>query len=92
VANHLSAKKRIRQTERRTEVNRARVSRIRTYIRKVERALADSDAAAARAAFNEAEPEIMRGASKGVLHGNTASRKVSRLAKRVGALETSANS
>lgn len=84
----MSAKKRIRQTERRTERNKARISRIRTFVRKVERALADSNAEAAKAAFLEAEPEIMRGASKGVMHANTASRKVSRLAKRVNALQS----
>jgi len=86
MANTPSAKKRIRQTERRTAVNKARKSRIRTYVRKVEEAIEAGDAAAARAAFLAAEPELMRGANKGVVHKNTASRKVSRLAQRVKAL------
>ncbi len=86
MAHHKSAKKRIRQTETRTEVNRARVSRIRTYVKKVELALATGDKAAAQEAFNAAEPELMSGVSKGVIHKNTASRKVSRLAARVNAL------
>lgn len=83
MAHHASAKKRIRQTERRTEVNRARTSRIRSYVKKVELAIAGGDQDAARAALAVAEPELMRGAQCGVLHDNTASRKVSRLAKRV---------
>ena len=83
MAHHQSAKKRIRQTERRTEVNRARVSRIRTYVKQVELAIASGDAAAAKVAFQAAEPELMQGVQAGVLHKNTASRKVSRLAHRV---------
>ena len=83
MAHHQSAKKRIRQTESRTEVNRARVSRIRTYVKQVEVAIASGDAAAAKAAFLAAEPELVRGVQAGVLHKNTASRKVSRLAYRV---------
>ncbi len=83
MAHHISAKKRIRQTERRTEVNRARVSRIRTQVKKVELAIAAGDAEAAKAALLVAEPELMKGAQAGVLHKNTASRKVSRLAARV---------
>lgn len=83
MAHHISAKKRIRQTERRTEVNRARVSRIRTQVKKVELAIASGDAAAAKAAFLAAEPELMAGAQSGLLHKNTASRKVSRLSARV---------
>ncbi|MGE5548837.1 MAG: 30S ribosomal protein S20 [Solirubrobacterales bacterium] len=83
MAHHISAKKRIRQTERRTEVNRARVSRIRTQVKKVELAIASGDAAAAKAALLVAEPELMKGAQAGVLHKNTASRKVARLAARV---------
>ncbi|WP_439816122.1 30S ribosomal protein S20 [Zavarzinia sp. CC-PAN008] len=86
MANTESAKKRVRSNERRTAVNRARVSRIRTFIKKVEAALATGDAGAAREALRAAEPEIMRGVTRGVLHQNTASRKVSRLAKRVKAL------
>jgi small subunit ribosomal protein S20 len=83
MAHHKSAKKRIRQTERRTEVNGARVSRIRTFVKKVELAIASGDAAAAKSAFLAAEPQLMRGVQAGVLHKNTASRKVSRLAARV---------
>lgn len=86
MANHKSAEKRIRQTERRTEVNRARVSRIRTFVKKVETAIASGDKAAADAALREAQPEMMRGASKGVLHKNTVSRKLSRLSSRIKAL------
>ena len=83
MAHHKSAKKRIRQTERRTEVNRARVSRIRTFVKKVELAIAAGDAEAAKIALREAEPQMMRGVQAGVLHKNTASRKVSRLSARV---------
>ncbi len=90
MANTPSARKRIRQTQRRTAVNAARKSRIRTYLRKVESALASGDAAAAQEAFRAAQPEIMRGVTKGVLHKNTASRKVSRLASRVKALSAPA--
>ncbi|MEM6438518.1 MAG: 30S ribosomal protein S20 [Pseudomonadota bacterium] len=86
MANSPSARKRIRQTERRTEVNKARRSRIRTFLRKVEEAIASGDAAAAAAALKAAQPEIMRGVTKGVIHKNAASRKVSRLAHRVKAL------
>ncbi len=83
MANTPSARKRIRQIARRTEVNTARRSRIRTFMRKVEEAIRSGDQAQARDALREAQPEIMRGVSKGVLHANTASRKVSRLAQRV---------
>ena len=83
MAHHKSAKKRIRQTERRTEVNRARVSRIRTFVKKVELAINSGDSAAAQAALKDAQPELMKGAQAGVLHKNTASRKVSRLCARV---------
>ncbi|WP_119680132.1 30S ribosomal protein S20 [Indioceanicola profundi] len=86
MANHKSAEKRIRQTERRTEVNRARISRIRTFLKKVETAIASGDKSAANAAFREAQPELMRGVSKGVLHKNTVSRKLSRLSGRIKAL------
>lgn len=86
MANSPSAKKRMRQIERRTEVNTARRSRIKTFIRKVEEAIASGDAAKAKTALQSAEPEIMRGANKGVLHANTASRKVSRLSARVRSL------
>jgi len=86
MANSPQARKRIRQTERRTEVNRARRSRIRTYVRAVEEALASGDKAAATAALKIAEPEIQRGVTKGVLHKNTASRKVAQLSSKVAAL------
>lgn len=86
MAHHSSAKKRIRQTERRTEVNRARISRIRTFVKKVEAALASGDKAAAATALQAAQPELARGVAKGVLHKNTASRKFARLTKRVSAL------
>ncbi|MEM8753104.1 MAG: 30S ribosomal protein S20 [Pseudomonadota bacterium] len=86
MANSPSAKKRVRQIERRTAVNTARRSRIKTFVRKVEEAIASGDAAAAKSALQAAQPEIMRGATKGVLHRNTASRKVSRLAARVKAI------
>jgi small subunit ribosomal protein S20 len=83
MAHHQSAKKRIRQTERRTEVNRARVSRIRTYVKQVELAIASGDAEAAKAALHAAEPEMIKGVQAGVIHKNTACRKVSRLSYRV---------
>ena len=86
MANTPQSKKRARQTERRTEVNKARRSRIRTFIRKVEEAIASGNAAAAADALRAAQPELMRGVSKGVVHKNTASRKMSRLAARVKAL------
>ncbi len=86
MANSPSSKKRARQTERRTEVNKARRSRMRTYVRKVEEAISSGDKAAAAEALRLAQPEIMRSVSKGILHKNTASRKVSRLAGRVNVL------
>ncbi|MFO1243096.1 MAG: 30S ribosomal protein S20 [Rickettsiales bacterium] len=86
MANHKSAEKRIRQTARRTEENRARTSRIRTFIRKVEDAVKAGDKNLAKKMFEQAEPEIMRGVTKGVLKQGTASRKVSRLSARIKAL------
>lgn len=86
MANTPSAKKRVRQIARRTEVNTARRSRLRTFIRKVEAAIATGDRKAAEAALSEAQPELMRGAAKGVLHRNTASRKISRLHQRINQL------
>ena len=83
MAHHRSAKKRIRQTVKRTAINRARTSRIRTYIKKVEQALASGDREAAEGALRIAEPEIRRGVTKGVLKLNTASRRISRLARKV---------
>ena len=81
MAHHRSAQKRIRQTEKRTAVNRSRKSRIKTFIRKVEDAVAQGNYDAARAAFAAAEPEIRRGVTKGVIHLNTASRRISRLSR-----------
>ena len=86
MANTPSAKKATRKIAARTEVNKSRRSRVRNFVRKVEEALATGDQAAAQAAFTAAQPELMRAATKGVLHKNTASRKVSRLASRVKAL------
>lgn len=86
MANSPQAKKRARQIARRTAVNKSRRSRVRTFIRKVEEAIASGDQAAANAALKVAQPEIMRGATKGVLHANTASRKVARLNSRIRAL------
>lgn len=86
MANHKSAEKRIRQTERRTAINRARVSRVRTFIKKVEVAIQSGDKAAASEAFRLAQPEMMRGVTKGVLHKNTVSRKLSRLSHRIKSL------
>lgn len=86
MANTASAKKAARKIARREAVNRARRSRVRTFIRKVEEAIASGNREGALQAFAAAEPEIMRAAGKGVLHKNTASRKVSRLAARVRAV------
>ena len=78
-----SAKKRVRTTAKRTAINTARRTRVRGFIRKVEEAISSGDPKAALAALKAAEPEIMRGVSKGILHKNTGARKVSRLTKRV---------
>jgi small subunit ribosomal protein S20 len=86
MANHKSAKKCIRQIETRTAMNRNRVSRIRTYVKKAEVAITAGGKEDATAALRIAEKEIMRGVSKGVIHKNTAARKVSRLAKRIKAI------
>ncbi|WP_179378356.1 30S ribosomal protein S20 [Jannaschia marina] len=87
MANSPQAKKRARQNERRFAVNKARRSRIRTFLRKVEEAIASGDQTAAAAAVKEAQPELMRGVSKGVFHKNTAARKMSRLTARVKAMQ-----
>ena len=87
MANTKSAKKATRAAARKTEINKNRVSRIRTTVRKVEEAIASGSKSAAETALKAAQPELMRGAQKGVLHKNTASRKVSRLASRVRALK-----
>ena len=86
MANNPGAKKRIRQTARRTAVNRMRLSRIRTEVRKVERAIAAGDAEAARNAFQQAQPTLMGGVNKGVVHRNMVARKLSRLSRRIKAL------
>jgi small subunit ribosomal protein S20 len=83
MANTIQSKKRARQNEKRYAVNKARRSRIRTYLRKVEEAIASGDKDAATAALRAAQPELMRGVTKGVFHKNTAARKMSRLSARV---------
>ena len=86
MANTPQSKKRARQNDTRLAVNKARRSRIRTYLRKVEEAIASGDKSAAEAALREAQPELMRGVTKGVFHKNTAARKMSRLSSRVKAI------
>jgi small subunit ribosomal protein S20 len=86
MANTIQSKKRARQNDKREAVNRARRSRIRTFLRKVEEAIASGDQEAATNALRAAQPELMRGVSKGVFHKNTASRKMSRLSSRVKAI------
>jgi small subunit ribosomal protein S20 len=86
MANTPQAKKRIRRNTRRTEINGARVSRIRTFVKQLETALAAGDKDQAKAAMQKVQPEIARGVAKGVVHKNTAARKISRLTKRVAAL------
>jgi small subunit ribosomal protein S20 len=86
MANTPQAKKRIRRNAKRAAVNGARVSRIRTFIKAVESALASGDKATAADALKKAQPELARGVARGVLHKNTASRKFSRLTKRVSSL------
>jgi len=83
MANHKSAEKRARQTVRRTEVNAARRSRVRSFVKTVEDAIKTGNKATAMDALKAAQPEIQRGVSKGVVHRNTASRKISRLAQRI---------
>lgn len=83
MAHSRSAKKRIRQTERRTIANRSRTSRIRTYMKRVETALAGTDKNAAQEAFAAVQPELMRGVSRGIVHRNMVARKLSRLSKRI---------
>lgn len=86
MANTKSAKKAIRKIDRKTAVNKNRRSRMRTFIRRVEEAIASGDQEGARAALVNAQPEIMRSAQKGILHRNSAARKISRLSKQVKAL------
>jgi len=84
--HHKSAEKRLRQSEKRTAVNRARMSRVRTYVKKVETAIDSGDKAAAQTAFETAQPELHRATTKGVMHRNTVARKLSRLAARINGL------
>ena len=86
MANTPQAKKRIRRNNTRAEINTNRVSRIRSFLKKVETAIAGGDKTAAAEALKAAQPELARGVARGVLHKNTASRKMSRLSKRVAAL------
>jgi len=86
MANTVSAKKAVRKTERRTAVNKNRRTRVRSYVRKVEEAIASGDKAAASEALKAAQPEMMRAVTKGVMHKNTVSRKISRLSSRVKAI------
>lgn len=86
MANTPQAKKRIRRNANRAQINGARMSRIRSFVKKVELALAGGDKQAAAEALKAAQPELARGVARGVLHKNTASRKMSRLTKRVAAL------
>jgi len=86
MAHHKSAKKSIRQTERRTDINRARMSRVRSFIKKVETAISTGNKQVAADALKAAQPEIHRGVRAGVLHRNTAARKLSRLSARIKAL------
>ena len=86
MANTPQAKKRIRRNDRRAEINGARVSRIRTFVKQVEAALESGDKAQAEAAIRKVQPEMARGVAKGVFHKNTAARKFSRLTRRIAAL------
>ena len=86
MANTPQAKKRIRRNDRRAEINGARVSRIRSFLKKVELAIEGGDKKVAAEALHSAKPELARGVARGVLHKNTASRKMSRLSKRVAAM------
>ena len=86
MANTDSARKRIRQTEKRTARNKARKSRVRTFVRSLEEAIAKGDKAAAQEAFRAAQPEMQRAVTTGTLHANTVSRKISRLSARVKSL------
>jgi len=88
MANTASARKRVRQTLKRTERNRARKSRMRTFVKKVEAAIAGGDRAVAVEALRVAQPELQRAATKGVVHRNTVSRKLSRLSARIKAMQS----
>lgn len=89
MANTASARKRIRQTLRRTERNQARKSRMRTFIKKVEAAITGGDKAVAAEALRAAQPEMQRAAGKGVIHANTVARRLSRMSARIKAMPTS---
>jgi len=84
--HHQSAEKRLRQTQKRTAINRSRLSRVRTFVKKVETAIATGDKDTAQSAFQIAQPELHRATTKGVMHKNTVARKLSRLAARINAL------
>ena len=86
MAHHKSAKKRIRRNAKRAEINRSRISRVRSFVKKVESAIAEGNKDSAAEALRAAQPELHRGAQKGVLHQNTASRKISRLSARIKAM------
>jgi small subunit ribosomal protein S20 len=86
MAHHLSAKKRIRRNEKRRVINHARIARVRTFVKRVESAIASGDRNAASAAFKLAQPEMHRGVTRGVLHKNTVARKLSRLSRRIKAM------
>jgi small subunit ribosomal protein S20 len=90
MANHKSSKKRIRRNDRRNDINGSRMSRIRTFLKRVEGALSEGDVGAADTALKNVTPEIYRGVSKGLLHKNTAARKMSRLSARIKALKNAA--
>ena len=83
MANTAQSKKRARQNEKRSAVNKSRRSRIRTFLRKVEEAISNGDKGAASAALTAVQPELMKGVSKGIFHKNTAARKMSRLSSRI---------
>jgi len=86
MANTPQAKKRILRNAKRAEINGSRLSRIRSFVKKVETALASGDKQAAQTALQQAQPELARGVARGVMHRNTVARKMSRLSKRVAAL------
>jgi small subunit ribosomal protein S20 len=90
MANTPSARKAVRKIARRTEINRSRRSQMRTYVRKVEEAIAAGDSNRATEALRAVQPLIMRAAQKGIVHANTAARKVSRLSRRINALKPTA--
>jgi len=86
MAHHKSAKKRIRRNERRQDINRARTSRLRTFVRKTEAAIASGDKNAAQAAYREMQPELHSAVTKGIIHRNTIARSLSRLSARIKSL------